>query len=111
MPMPQCTFCTKNEAETSFTKMEGLVPQEIKIIESALLARRDLVCDDCGGKVYRPVGTRMSLKQCREIAPELNDLTDEELLEARDILYELAQLAYEAWKDRGKKFDGDKENV
>lgn len=43
-------------------------------------------------------GKRMTLSQCRKVAPELSDLTDEELLEARDILYELAQLAYEAWK-------------
>ena len=54
-------------------------------------------------------GKRMTLAQCRKVAPELADLSDEELLEARDVLYELAQLAYEAWKARTN--DGSKSPV
>lgn len=44
--------------------------------------------------------TEFSLEQCRKKYPELAHLSDEELLEVRDTLYELAQLAVESWKKK-----------
>ena len=38
-----------------------------------------------------------ALERCRKDFPELAALTDQELLEARDTLYELAKLALESW--------------
>lgn len=45
-----------------------------------------------------PPGKRMTLAQCRKVAPELADLSDEEVLEARDAIYEYAEIVYEAWQ-------------
>lgn len=44
----------------------------------------------------------ISLKKCRQIAPELSDMPDEELQKALDSLYELGQLAFDVWVDRNK---------
>lgn len=46
-------------------------------------------------------GKRMTLSQCRKVAPELADLSDEELLEARDAIYEYADIIYAAWQIMG----------
>jgi hypothetical protein len=42
-------------------------------------------------------GKRMTLAQCRKVAPELNDLSDEALLELRDLAYQFAELLFDAW--------------
>lgn len=39
----------------------------------------------------------LSLEQCRKIDPELKNLSDEELLEVRDLLYQMGQLAFDNW--------------
>lgn len=39
----------------------------------------------------------LTLEQCRKLAPELADLSDDKLLEIRDTLYQLAQLALDSW--------------
>ena len=39
----------------------------------------------------------LTLKQCRQIDPSLNDLSDEDLQKVIDALYELAQLAFDAY--------------
>lgn len=46
-----------------------------------------------------------TLEQCRKIDPELEGLSDEELLQIRDNFYEITQLAFEAWveKQHGSK--------
>ena len=38
-----------------------------------------------------------SLERCRAKFPELSALTDQELLEGRDDLYEFAKLALDSW--------------
>jgi hypothetical protein len=37
----------------------------------------------------------LSLDECRKIDPEIGDLSDEEMLDVRDRLYEIAQLAFD----------------
>ena len=39
----------------------------------------------------------LTLPQCLKIGPDLDDLSDGELLLARDQLYDLAQLIFEDW--------------
>jgi hypothetical protein len=41
-----------------------------------------------------------SLEQCRKKFPELNHLSDEELIEARDEIYELAKLTIKLWRKK-----------
>ena len=45
-------------------------------------------------------GRRFTLAQCRKFAPELKHLSDEELLEVRDQLYEFASIIYKGWLER-----------
>jgi hypothetical protein len=52
-------------------------------------------------------------KQCRQIDPELNRLSDEELTRVRDALYKLGQIIFDDWlTDRcGSKYPvGDLRN-
>lgn len=42
----------------------------------------------------------LSVEECREIDPKLNDLTDEQVREIRDALYDLGQLAIEDWLEK-----------
>lgn len=44
----------------------------------------------------------MSLDQCRKVDPSLNGLSDEELTEVRNALYELGNIAFKTWQN--KKF-------
>ena len=44
----------------------------------------------------------ISLEQCRKIDPSLGNLTDEELTEVRNALYELGNIAFKTWGN--KKF-------
>ena len=39
----------------------------------------------------------LTLAQCRKLAPDLESLPDEKLLETRDNLYQLAQLALDSY--------------
>jgi len=39
----------------------------------------------------------LTLEQCRQIDPELNKLSDEELLRVRVALYELAGIIFDDW--------------
>lgn len=41
----------------------------------------------------------LSLEECRKIDPTLNELTDEQVREIRDALYEFGQLAIDLWLD------------
>lgn len=44
----------------------------------------------------------LTVEQCRQLDPRLHALTDAELTELRDALYEMADLACEAWeRERG----------
>lgn len=54
--------------------------------------------DEAGGKPLP--GKRMTLAQCRKVAPELNQLSDEDLLEMRDLAYEYAELIFDAWQEQ-----------
>lgn len=47
----------------------------------------------------------LSLKQLREIDPSLSHLSDEELIEIRDKLYELGELIWDDWIESKKKED------
>lgn len=40
----------------------------------------------------------LSLKECRKIDPSLSARTDAEILEIRDQLYAVAEMAYEEWR-------------
>lgn len=40
----------------------------------------------------------ISIQQLRKIDPELDNLSDEEIIQIRDALYELGQLIFEDWK-------------
>ncbi len=40
----------------------------------------------------------LSIKKCQQLNPELKNLSEEEILQIRDSLYELGQLALENWK-------------
>ena len=44
----------------------------------------------------------ISLEQCRKIDSTLNSLSDEELTEVRNALYELGNIAFKTWQS--KKF-------
>ena len=47
----------------------------------------------------------ISLNRIREIEPKLRDLSDEQVAEIRDRIYEMAQLAYDSYKEqRDSKF-------
>ena len=47
----------------------------------------------------------MSLKRIREIEPKLRDLPDEQVALIRDRIYEMAQLAYDSYREqRDSKF-------
>ncbi len=39
----------------------------------------------------------LSLEQCRQIEPDLEKVSDEEVTRIRNLLYGLGQLAYETW--------------
>lgn len=39
-----------------------------------------------------------SIEKCRKIDPSLHGLSDEELLEIKDTIYGLANLAFESWQ-------------
>ena len=39
----------------------------------------------------------LTLEQCRAVDPRLESLSDEELRQARDSLYELVELAFDLW--------------
>lgn len=54
--------------------------------------------NEAGGKPLP--GKRMTLAQCRKVAPELNHLNDEDLLQARDLIYEYVELVYVAWQEK-----------
>ncbi len=41
----------------------------------------------------------ISLEQCRKIEPSLNGLSDEELTEVRNALYELGNIAFKTWQN------------
>jgi hypothetical protein len=47
--------------------------------------------------------SRLTLEQCRKVDPKLKALSDEELSEVRDDLYELAQLALDQVRLETKK--------
>ncbi len=47
----------------------------------------------------------LSVTQCQTIAPQLKELSEEEVIKIRENLYEGAQLALEAW---AKKNSGSK---
>lgn len=40
----------------------------------------------------------LTLEQCRQIDPELNKLSDEELVKVRDALYKLGQIIFDDWR-------------
>jgi hypothetical protein len=40
----------------------------------------------------------LSLERCRQIDPEMKNISDEELLAVVENLYEMAQLALEKWE-------------
>lgn len=42
----------------------------------------------------------LSLEKCRQLDPELEGLSDEELLQIRDNFYEIAQLGFESWLEK-----------
>ncbi len=42
-------------------------------------------------------GKRLGIEECRKIAPELKDLSDEKLLEARDLIYEYVDIIFQVW--------------
>jgi hypothetical protein len=44
-----------------------------------------------------------TLEQCRELIPEGETLTDEEIAEIRKDCYETAQLAFEVWIEKKKR--------
>lgn len=44
----------------------------------------------------------LSLEKCRQLAPNLKDLPEKEALEIVANLYEMAQLALEAWEGGSK---------
>ena len=48
----------------------------------------------------------LTLEQCREIDPELNKLSDEELIKVRAALYTLGQIIFDYWstQKRGSKY-------
>lgn len=56
-------------------------------------------------------GKRMSLSQCRKVAPELADLSDAELLEVRDLAYEYAEIIREAWEAQKAGFKSPHESL
>lgn len=39
----------------------------------------------------------LTLQQCRQIDPKLNELSDEELSRVRDALYQLGQIIFDDW--------------
>lgn len=39
----------------------------------------------------------LTLEQCRQLDPELNKLSDEELTRIRDALYKLGQIIFDDW--------------
>ncbi|MBP6948713.1 MAG: hypothetical protein KBB50_01400 [Candidatus Pacebacteria bacterium] len=41
----------------------------------------------------------ISLEQCRKIDPSLGNLTDAELTEIRNALYELGNIAFKTWQN------------
>lgn len=43
----------------------------------------------------------ISLEKCRQLVPDPQELSEEELVKIRDNLYEGAQLALEAWMKKG----------
>lgn len=48
----------------------------------------------------------LSVEKCRQLEPSLKNLTDDEVLEIRENLRELAQIALENWrmKKEGSKY-------
>ena len=48
----------------------------------------------------------LTLEQCRQIDPELNKLSDEELKRVRDALYKLGQIIFDDWltEKHGSKY-------
>ncbi|MEI6296076.1 MAG: hypothetical protein WCO84_00315 [bacterium] len=44
----------------------------------------------------------IDLQKCRQIAPELSDISDEDLQKILDSLYELGNLAFDVWIDKNK---------
>ena len=43
--------------------------------------------------------TMISLKRIRELEPKLNNLSDKEVADIRERIYEMAQLAYDSYKE------------
>jgi len=41
----------------------------------------------------------LTIEKIRKLDPSLSSLTETELMEARDILYDIGQLAFEVWKE------------
>jgi hypothetical protein len=48
---------------------------------------------------------KISLEKCRELIPNHAEYTDEQILEIRDSLYELADLAFDVYQYRKSKGD------
>jgi hypothetical protein len=42
----------------------------------------------------------ISLEQCRQIEPDLEKLSDEEVTKVRNLLYGLGELVFETWDDK-----------
>lgn len=63
-----------------------------------------------GGKKPLP-GKRMTLAQCRKVAPEFKDVRDEQLLEMRDLAYEYAEIIFEAWHDKKRGSKSPRESL
>ena len=42
----------------------------------------------------------LSIEECRKLIEKGGELSDQEIVEVRDSLYEMAQLALEVWQER-----------
>ena len=45
----------------------------------------------------------LSIEQCRELIDDNHDLSDEEILQLRKELYDMAQLAFEVYFDKKRR--------
>lgn len=57
---------------------------------------------DCPSFALKEGRSMLSIEKCRQLAPNMKNLSDEEVLEIETDLYAMAQLAFEDWIENQK---------